>query len=131
MQKKGSKILVLVLVVLLVLFLLLKFVIRPAGLFGVKKITIQINTDEFNKTFSVKSDADNLADVLLENNLVEGEIGEYGLYIHAAGGRAADPAKEEWWGIYQTGEMLMSGASDTPVANGDSFELVLETGYDY
>lgn len=131
MKNKALILTVSIVAAIAVLLALTAFVIKPVGLFGVKKVTVEINTGETVSEYTVKTKADNLADVLLDNDLVEGDIGEYGLYINAAGGYTADVANEEWWCIYQSGEMLMTGASDTPVANGDHFEVVLEVGYDF
>ena len=54
----------------------------------------------------------------------------YGLYILTADGETADEDNQEWWCITQGGEQLNTGADQTPIADGDRFELTLTVGYD-
>ena len=43
----------------------------------------------------------------------------------------ADSTKEEWWCINDgNGEMLMTGVSETPIKDGDAYQLVFTVGYD-
>ena len=130
MSKKGIKLLIIAAAVIVLLAVII-LAVKPAGMFGIKKVTIEVRKNETAKEYVVKTTRDNLADVLTDNDIVEGEDGEYGLYILSANGYTADSSKEEWWGLYKSGEMLMTGANDTPVENGDHFEVVLETGYDF
>ena len=74
--------------------------------------------------FEIKTNAENLGDALLEAKLVEGEMGDYGLYIKSVNGIRADYELDgAYWSLSKGGEMLMTGASDTPIADGDTFEL--------
>lgn len=67
----------------------------------------------------------NLGDALLDAGIAAGENGPYGLYITAVDGEIADYAVDQsYWALAQDGEMLMTGASDTPIADGDRFELI-------
>ena len=70
-----------------------------------------------------------LADALLEAKLVEGDMDTYGLYIKYVNGIRADYTLDgAYWSLSKGGEMLMTGASDTPIADGDSFELTYTKG---
>lgn len=67
---------------------------------------------------------DNLGDALLDAGIVEGTLEQYGLYILSADGEVADySADQSYWALSKDGEMLMTGASQTPIADGDRFEL--------
>lgn len=67
----------------------------------------------------------NLGDALLDAGIADGQRDQYGLYITAVDGEAADYAVDHaFWSLEQDGAMLMTGASDTPIADGDRFELV-------
>ncbi len=82
-----------------------------------------------SKDFEIKTNADNLGDALLEAKLVEGEEGEFGLYIKSVNGLRADYDLDgAYWSLSKGGEMLMTGASDTPIADGDKFELTYTKG---
>ncbi len=51
------------------------------------------------------------------------------LFITTVDGETADDSQQQWWCITKGGEMLMTGAGETPVADGETYELTLTTGY--
>ena len=103
---------------------------KPDITAGTKKIDITvIHADKTENAFTYQTDAEYLADVLLENNLVEGEMGSYGLFITTVDGETVDESKQQWWCITKGGEQVNSGADALPVADGDQFELTMMEGY--
>ena len=103
---------------------------KPETSAGEKQIDIiVIHADQTENTFTYQTDAEYLADVLLENQLAEGEVGSYGLFITAVDGETADNDKQQWWCITKGGESVTTGADTLPIADGDSFELTLMEGY--
>lgn len=87
------------------------------------RITVQIG--ERKVTITVKSDKTNLAEMLTESKLVEGEEGSYGLYIKRVNGILADyDADKAFWSLQQNGTPTALGASSITVADGDAYELV-------
>lgn len=116
-----------VLAVLLIVFGAVWFATRPATQEGSKTITVEVvHSDGIAKGFTYHTDRPHLADVLLAEGLVEGtESEEFGLYIDAVDGEAADySADGAYWAVYQNGEYVTLGVSALPVADGDSFSLV-------
>lgn len=97
---------------------------------GAIALTVKVvDADAVESTFTVKTDADNLADALLDAKLVDGDNGAYGLYIKFVNGVRADyDLDKAYWALYSNGEMLMTGASETPVADGEQYELVYTAG---
>ena len=93
-------------------------------------ITVEVINDKGElSSFTVKTNADNLGDALLEAKIVEGEKGPYGLYIKYANGVRADYELDgAYWSLSKNGEMLMTGASDTPIADGEKYELTYTKG---
>ena len=83
-----------------------------------------------DKTFGegkipINTDKENLADALLEHELVEGDDSQYGLYIKKVNGILADyDVDQSYWSLCKDGEMLMTGASDTKISEGEHYELV-------
>lgn len=76
---------------------------------------------------TITSDAANVGDALLAEGIVEGDMGDYGLYITAVDGVTADyDADGAYWSFYIGEEYAMTGVSDTPFAEGDTFKLVYE-----
>lgn len=127
---KNKKIVVLggaALAVLLVVFGAVWFAARPAAQGGSKTITVEVvHKDGSAKTFPYHTDEEYLGDVLLAEGLVEGtQSEEFGLYIDAVDGEAADYAADgAYWAVYQGGEYATLGVSSLPIADGDSFSLV-------
>lgn len=86
-----------------------------------------IGPDGTSTDHTITSDAANLGDALLEEGIVEGDMGDYGLYITTVDGVTADyDADGAYWSFYIGEEYAMTGVSDTPIAEGDTFKLVYE-----
>ena len=95
-----------------------------------KSLTIHvIHKDSRTNSFQVSTTAEYLDEVLLEHGIVEANQSTYGLYILTADGETADEANQEWWCVTRGGEKLATGASDTPIADGEEYELTLTVGY--
>ena len=103
---------------------------RPETLAGEKEIDIiVIHADKTENTFTYQTNAEYLAEVLLENGLAEGEESSYGLFIQTVDEETADIEKQQWWCITKGSEQVNSGADTLPIADGDQFELTLMEGY--
>ena len=73
-----------------------KFV--PQTYSGEKDISVTvIHGDKTEKTYTYQTDAEYLGTVLKENGLVQGEEGDYGLFITEADGESADTSLQQWW----------------------------------
>ena len=102
----------------------------PAGSGAVKNITVTVvHGDGTSKDFPIAAAGKTLRDALEQENLVEGEEGQYGLYIKTVDGETADESNQEWWYLTQDGEMATSGIDGIEVKDGDHFELTLTVGY--
>ena len=88
----------------------------PRGVAGEKEITDQTD-EEF------------LGAVLEAEGLAEGEEGPYGLYIISVDGETAEESRQQWWCLTKGGETVNTSATQTPIADGDAFELTLTEGY--
>ena len=103
---------------------------KPETTAGEKEINVVVvHADQTENTFTYQTDAEYLADVLLENELVDGDMGSYGLFITTVDGETADDSKQQWWCITKGGEQVNSGADALPIADGDQFELTMMEGY--
>lgn len=106
---------------------------EPKG--GEKNITLEISADGTSETYEVTTGAQMLGKMLVEEGYVKNDRGDYGLYIQTVygpfeGSRTADSSSEEWWSITKNGETVMTGADETPLADGEKYELTLKVGYD-
>ena len=103
---------------------------KPQTTAGAKEVDIiVIHADKTENKFTYQTDAEYLAEVLLEAGLAEGEQSSYGLFIQTVDGETADSSNQEWWCITKSGEQVNSGADTLPIADGDQFELTLMEGY--
>lgn len=130
-SKKGIIILAVVLVVAIVAAIAVYAATRPTPKAGEKTITIVVDAGEqLQQTTEFYTDQEFLGPLLRENDFVVGEDGDYGLYINTVAGVTADEGKQEWWCITKGGEQVFTGADETPLADGDRYELTLMTGWE-
>ncbi|MCI5578577.1 MAG: DUF4430 domain-containing protein [Oscillospiraceae bacterium] len=92
---------------------------------GTNTIKLEVKIGGKSVTLTVKSDKDNLADILTDNKIVDGDNSEYGLYIKKVNGVLADyDTDKAFWGLYKDGEMTATGASSITIKDGEHYELV-------
>ena len=101
---------------------------RPQSQAGEKTIVVQVvHGDQSTKDFTCQTDADTLGEVLVEEKLAQGEEGPTGLFVTVVDGEVAQDSLRQWWCVTKDGEMLNTGVSSTPIADGDHFELTMST----
>ena len=97
---------------------------------GQKVITVAVvHGDGSEKEFEYETTKEYLGEVLKDEGLVEGEEGDFGLFITSVDGEEANSANEEWWCLTIDGESSMTSADQTVIEDGDHFELTLTVGY--
>ena len=79
-------------------------------------------------TFQVHTDQETVGAALLEEGLIAGEEGAYGLYVTSVLGITADyEADQSYWSFYINGDYANTGVDTTTILPGDSYELRYET----
>ena len=92
---------------------------------GENMVKVTVEAEGKSVTFTLYTDQADLGKALLEFDLVEGEEGAYGLYVKKVNGITADyDVDQSYWSFEKNGEMQMVGVSDTPIVDGEQFELV-------
>ena len=131
-MKKNTK-LIIALIVLAALILgaaLLYKAFAPAAQAGAKHIEIEVvHADGGSRDFSLDTDAETLRAALDELGIVEGDEGEYGLYVTAVDGESADANAQEWWCFTKGGEMLMTSVDNTMIQDGEHYEATFTVGW--
>ena len=94
-----------------------------------KEIIITVINGNDEKVFNISTDGETLSDAAAEINLVEGEMGQYGLYIKSVNGYTANEEKQEWWCITKNTEPVFEGIDNIKIADGEKYEITLKTGY--
>lgn len=92
---------------------------------GTKTITVEVTANEKTVIFTIKTDADIVGTALLENNLIAGEEGAYGLYVKTVNGILADyDVDQTYWSFTIAGETSMTGVDQTELVDGTVYGLV-------
>ena len=75
-------------------------------------------------TVTVNTDKETVGEALTELGIVEGTVGEYGLYMtHVNGIPAIYEDDGYYWAFYINDEYAMTGVDQTPIAEGESYKL--------
>ena len=94
---------------------------------SVKFTFIVVDADGNETDFVINTDKETVGDALLEQNLIEGEEGDYGLYVKTVNGITADyDTDHTYWAFYVNGEYASTGVDSTPVNEGDTYEFKVE-----
>ena len=103
---------------------------RPETIQCAKTITVTVvHKDGSEKTFTCHTDEEYLGKVLVNENIVNGNYGEFGLYFDTADGEKADwNVDNGWWQVFVGEEAAITGADQIPIADGDTFKLVYTIG---
>ena len=97
---------------------------------GSKTITVSVKDHEGEAiVFTIRTDAKTVGDALLENELIAGDEGAYGLYVKVVNGLRADYDKDRaYWGFNVNGETSLTGVDMTDITDGGVYELVYTIG---
>lgn len=93
---------------------------RPQAQAGGKEIAINVtHSDGSVKSFEISTDAAYLYEAQEPEGILQGEDSEYGLFVTAVDGEAADESAGEYWMYDVNGEPAQYGVESQPVADGD------------
>ena len=134
MSKNNKKAIVAVAILLVLVLgaIIAWYALRPAPNASDGLITIVAEVthkDGSSKEFTIRTDAANLRGALEQENLIQGDESQYGLYVKTVDGETVDESAQEWWCFSRGGEMLMTGVDDTEITDGDHYEIVLTVGW--
>lgn len=131
--KKNQKpliIAVVAFVVLIVAALVAWKMTAPKGTEGAKAYTFTVVDAAGEETvYDLRTDEEMLGDALMNEGLLEGEEGEFGLFVKTVDGITANEANQEWWCLTKGGEAVMTGVDMTPVEDGAAYEFTLTVGW--
>lgn len=126
MKNKKMIIAAVALVAVIGILLGVYFATRPETVEGAKGYTvIVVHANGNEKTFNYRTDREYLADALLDEKLVQGDMTQYGLTIHTVDGELASWEQDQaYWSIYIGDEYALTGASEIPVTDGGVYKLI-------
>ena len=85
--------------------------------------------DGEERSYEITTDALTVGEALLKEGLIDGEDGEYGLYVTTVDGCMLDwEADNMYWAFYINGEYATTGVDATPVTDGETYAFVATPG---
>ena len=95
---------------------------------GSKTFTLTVaDQDGKESHFTIHTDADTVGEALLDLGLIQGEQGDYGIYIKVVNGIIADYDTDGvYWAFYVGDEYALTGADETAVTDGAAYALRVE-----
>ena len=86
-----------------------------------------VDKDGNTHLYEIHTDEEMVGYALLANELIEGEEGPYGMYIKSVLGQVLDYDKDGmYWSFYVNGEYALTGVDQTPITEGESYQLRAE-----
>ena len=94
---------------------------------GEKSFTLTVKAGEQSINLTVNTNKSTVGDALTELGLLEGEDGQYGLFVKKVNGILADyDVDQTYWALYINGEYAMTGVDSTDIVNGTTYTLSRE-----
>ena len=80
--------------------------------------------DGTSKTYTVKTFKKTVGEALIEEGLLEGEDGQYGLYVKKVDGVELDYEKDGmYWAFFVDGEYANTGVEKTDIVDGKTYSF--------
>lgn len=94
---------------------------------GEKTFTLKVTAQEYTATLTISSDMDTLGNALADLDLIDGSIGDYGLYITEVNGMTlVYETHGMYWALYENGEYAMNGVDGINIKDGGEYEFKAE-----
>ena len=97
---------------------------------GSKMVDVYVTAADKSVKLTVKTDEEKLGAALLALGIIEGDMGEFGIYIKVVNGMTADyDVDASWWGFNKvlpdgTRETMMTGVDGVTISDGEAYELI-------
>ena len=86
-----------------------------------------VDKEGIETVFEIHTDKEIVGEALLDLGLIDGENGEFGLYVKTVNGIVADyEVDSTYWAFYVNGEYAMSGVDSTKIEEGSSYTFKVE-----
>ena len=83
---------------------------------------VAVDLEGKETTFQVSTDKKTVGEALIDEGLIAGEPGPYGLYVKTVNGITLDYDKDgKYWAFYVNGEYGITGVDETDIAPGSTY----------
>ena len=91
---------------------------------------VAVHADGTSKTFEITSKREMLGDALVDEGLIAGENGAYGLYVKTVDGETLDYDKDgKYWSLYIGDDYAMTGVDTTKIEDGVVYYFKAENAF--
>ena len=91
---------------------------------GAKTVAVEVKAGDQSVLFTIHTDKKTVGEALLEHKLIDGDEGEFGLYIKKVNGITADfDVDQSYWAFYIDGEYAMTGVDATDIDQDAEYKL--------
>jgi len=122
-----------VFVVLIVSMIVAYAILSDKAVEGQKTITVKVVMNDGTATnYTIKTTEEFLRGAIDTDGQIklEGEEGDYGLYLKTVNGVTVNETAQEWWCLTKNGETHMYGFDTTVIMDGEQYEITFTVGYD-
>lgn len=86
-----------------------------------------VDQEKEETRFEIHTDKEMVGDALQELELIDGDEGEYGLFVKTVNGITVDYDKDgKYWAFYVNDEYAQTGVDTTKITQGDVYSLRVE-----
>ena len=86
-----------------------------------------VDKDGNETNFEIHTDKEIVGEALLDVGLIDGDEGEFGLYVKTVNGITADyDVDQTYWAFYIDGEYAMTGVDATNIEEGKTYAFKVE-----
>ena len=117
-----------IIALLLTLMMLLSFAAcgkteTPEVMSETKEFTfVAVDLEGKETNFQISTDKKTVGEALIEEGLIAGEPGPYGLYVKTGNGITLDYDKDgKYWAFYADGEYGITGVDETDIVPGSTY----------
>ena len=104
--------------------------LQAAEVLGEGKTTFDfkvVDPEGNEKSFEIRTDKSTVGEALLELGLIEGEDGDYGLYVKTVNGITLDfDTDGKYWAFYVNDQYATAGVDTTEIVDGETYSFKAE-----
>lgn len=91
---------------------------------GARTVSVEVKAGDQSVLFTIHTDKKTVGEALLEHGLIDGDEGEFGLYVKKVNGITADfDVDQSYWAFYIDGEYAMTGVDATDIDQDAEYRL--------
>lgn len=91
---------------------------------GEKTLSVEVKAEDKSVLFTIHTDKKTVGEALLEHKLIDGDEGDFGLYVKQVNGITADFDEDQtYWAFYINGEYAMTGVDSTEIDESATYRL--------